>query len=224
MSAKRLLRLYQNKGWDAFIAHPETSVEMENVLILAVANKKTDLALKILETVPQLSDSGRQIFTTCCKTNQWDVAYALVDQTSKTNDLVQNFMGSEALEHKNVDLLEHILKRSEVKSSAVYLLLQKYANPKHSDPEIFKKLLQNLLDPNHQEQLCVLFLWKEPPFAKIMLQEMPDLFFRMAKLKIFDSEAQENFETFYAEHQKDILNSTMLGTESEKTDKRIKKI
>lgn len=223
-TALPLFDIYEKQGWDAFIQHPEASIEMENVLTLAVANKKTDFALKILETKPQLSVFGRQIFTTCCQTQQWDVAYALVNQTPKDNHMLHNFMALGAVEYQKIDLLEHILDRSEVKGKVMYLLLQNCATPKYSNPDIFKKLLQYLLDPNSQEQLCALFLWKEPPFAKIMLQEIPNLFSRMAQQEFFHFQARENFEIFYAEHQKALLNFSVVDQNLDKTDTHPKKM
>ena len=222
-TALPLFDIYEKQGWGAFIEHPEAPTEMENILTLAVANKKTDFALKILETKPQLSAFGRPIFTTCCQTQQWDVAYALVDQTPKDNHMLHNFMASEALDHKNVDLLEHIVKRSEVKSQTVYLLLQKCANPKCSNPHMFKKLLPQLSMAIHQQDLCELFLWKCPDYAKIMLQTIHGLFDQMASHDLAP-QSRQNFEIFYAEHQKALLNSSVVDQNFDKTDTRPKKI
>lgn len=218
-----LFTVYVNEGWDAFLKHQEASTDMENILTLAVANKKTDFALKILETTPQLSDSGRPIFTACCQTQQWDVAYAVVNKMSKSNWLIQRYMASEALNYKNVDLMEHILNHAESKSEVVYILLQDCAKEKHLNRKVFEKLLSYLPTPLHQEDLCELFLWESPDCAKIMLQTIPELFNKMASHDLVD-QGRRNFEIFYAEQQKEMLNSTVFSTNAEKNDAHIKKI
>jgi len=217
-----LFDIYEKQGWGTFIKHPETATEMENVLTLAVANKKTDLALRILGTNPQLSDSGRQIFTKCCQTQQWDVAYALVNQTPKNNPLVQRFMASEALSCKNIDLMEHVINHSETKGEVVYILLQE-CTKKFSNPYAFKKLLPQLSTSVHQQDLCELFLWESPNYAKIMLQTIPGLFDQMDSLDL-DPQGRQNFEIFYAEHQKALLNLSVVDKNSDKADARTKKI
>lgn len=221
-TALPLFDIYRNEGWEAFIGHPETPTEMENVLTLAIANKRPDLALKILETAPQLSDSGRQIFTKCCKTQQWDVAYAVVNQTSKTNPLVQRFMASEALKCKNIDLMEHVVNHSATKEEVVYILLQECAK-KISNLYAFEKLLPQLSTSVHQQDLCELFLWDFPEYAKIMLQTIPGLFDQMASHDLVP-QGRKNFEIFYAEHQKAVLNFSVVDKNSDNTDTRVKKI
>lgn len=221
-TALPLFDIYINQGWDAFIGHPETSTEIESVLVLAVANKKSDFALKILETTPPLSDGGRSAFATCCKTQQWDVAQALVNQIPKNNPFVQRYMALEALKCKNIDLMEHVVNHSETKSEVVYVLLQECAK-KISNPYAFEKLLAYLSTPVHQQDLCELFLWECPDYAKIMLQTIAGLFDQMASHDLAP-QGRQNFEILYAEHQKEVLASTVLSADPERNDTRAKKI
>lgn len=225
-TALSLFDIYLKQGWNAFIEHPETETEIESVLTLAVANKKNDFALKILETTPLFNDRGRvgerNVFATCCKTQQWDVARALANQTPKNNTLIQRFMASEALKYKNIDLVEHVINHSEMKSDVVYILLQECAK-KMSNSDTFEKLLAHLSTPVHQQDLCELFLWENPNYAKIMLQAIPRLFDQMA-LHDLAPQGRKNFEIFYAEHPKGLLNASVVDKNSNKADSHTKKM
>lgn len=216
MGAKNLLKLYQNKGWDALVSHPELPLQSKSLMLLAIENEHLSLAENIFSRATPLAAMNTAVFAACSAKGYWDLADLLVDTVPSTDMFAHKFMATQALMYQKFDVVHNVLKKVENKNFIAHILLQECAKQQHD--ELFEQLIE-YITPQNQDDLCEYFLWRFPTYAEKMINHVPNLLPRMMSHDL-EKVGRENLEQIAAQIQKQVL----LQKIPEKANTAIKKM
>lgn len=202
MSAKKLLKLYENKGWEALASHPELPLQSKSLMLLAIENEQLALAHHIFSRATPLDAMNASVFTACCERGYWDLVNMLVGTVPPTDAFAHRFMANSALKYQKFDVVHNVIKHVEDKNFIAYIVLQECAK-KHHD-ELFEQLIEHIT-PHEQEDLCEMFLWRSPVYAEKMINHISDLADRMMGQDVGNSEGRANLQAIAAKRQRGIL-------------------